>query len=369
MIAVLWLGMLYLSVGAHMPMSRREFVCKADSLFRSQYPNANDPGAAVLVKKGGRILFRKCYGVADMVTRQPITPKTNFCIASVSKQFSAVALMQLAERGLLLLDDPLKKFFPEYEADFFNRITLRHILSHTSGLPDTRTSKDRDFALHSTDVECCRYFITLNHLNFEPGTQYEYMNPTFQLAYQIIPRVTGLDFDTYQKQYLFDVAGMKHTTYFESHKRIERMAHGYTYSKTRQGFEECDYGETNFFASKADGGLYTSITDFAKWERVLKNNRVWSAASHAEAYTPHIMIPPTAEYGYNESTGYGYGFFVQQVKGEPKIIYHLGDNGGFYIYAGKVPEEDIVVLIFANRDDTDRITTANQLYRWLGVRH
>lgn len=353
---------------AQQPFNKKVFVEKADSLFQSYYPHPEEPGAAVLVMKNGKKVFEKCYGKADLVTKVPITPKTNFCIASVSKQFSAVALMQLAEQGKLSLDDNLHRFFPEYKADFFDRITLRHILSHTSGLPDTRDRTDSDFRLHSTDIESCQYFVDLDKLNFEPGTKYEYMNPTFQLAYQIIPRVTGQDFDAYQKEHIFDVAGMKHTTYFDSHKLIERMAHGYTWSKTTKRFEECDYGETGFYASKADGCLYTSLCDFVKWEKALAENKVLTAQSREAAYTPHVMIPDDAEYGANSHTGYGYGFFIQQIPGEPKIVYHLGDNGGFLIYAGKVPSEQILVLIFANRDDIDRIATANQLYHWLGVK-
>ena len=174
-----------------------EFNKQVDSLFSSIYQKTNEPGAAVLIMKNGKKVFERCYGIADITSQKHITPRTNFCIASVSKQFSAVAIMQLAEKKLLSLDDNLKKFFPEYKADFYNRIKLRHILSHTSGIPDTRNRSDRNFVLYSTDVESCKYMIDLDKLHFEPGTQYEYINPTFQLVYQIIPRVTGIDFDTY----------------------------------------------------------------------------------------------------------------------------------------------------------------------------
>jgi CubicO group peptidase (beta-lactamase class C family) len=333
-----------------------------DALFSSIYSNPQEPGAAVLVMKGNDTIFEKCYGVADIQTKAPITPHTNFCIASVSKQFSAVAILQLAEKKKLSLNDNLKKFFPEYQADFYKQIKLRHILSHTSGIPDSRPRTDRHFVLYSTDVESCQYLINLNKLNFKPGTQYEYINTTFQLVYQIIPRVTGIDFDSYMKQHIFDVAGMNNTMYFEPDRNIPNMAHGYTFDKTKNNYVEYDYGEANFFASKADGGLYTSITDFAKWEMALRNNLVWTAKSKKMAYTPKIMIPKNAEYGYNEDTGYGFGFFIQQKPNKPKIVYHLGDNGGFTIYAGKIPSKDILVMFFSNRDDIDRIATADKIY-------
>ncbi|MDR1199910.1 MAG: beta-lactamase family protein [Prevotellaceae bacterium] len=342
--------------------SKSSFYSKVDSLFSAIYSDGNEPGAAVLAMKGDSVIFEKCYGIADMQTKTPITPETNFCIASVSKQFSAVAILQLAEQGLLSLSDNLKKFFPEYKAGFYNRITLHHILSHTSGIPDTRPRTDKNFMLYSTDIESCEYLINLDKLNFEPGTEYEYINPTFQLVYQIIPRVTGIDFDSYMKQRIFDVAGMENSIYFEAERAIPNMAHGYTFDKGKNVYAECDYGETNFFASKADGGLYTSIRDFAKWEKALRENKIISEAMKKEACSPKIRINTDAEYGYNKNTAYGYGWFIQQNPNEPECIYHLGDNGGFTIYAGKIPEKNIILLIFSNRDDIDRIATADKIY-------
>ncbi|MDR3286712.1 MAG: beta-lactamase family protein [Prevotellaceae bacterium] len=341
---------------------KSDFCNKIDSLFSAIYSDNNEPGAAVVVMKGDSIVFEKCYGIADMQTKTTITPETNFCIASVSKQFSAVAILQLAEQGLLSLNDNLKTFFPEFKADFYNDITLHHILSHTSGIPDTRPRTDKKFMLYSTDVESCQYLIDLQKLNFQPGTQYEYINPTFQLVYQIVPRVTGVDFDTYMKQHIFDVAGMTNSVYFEAEKAIPNMAHGYTFDSGKNIYTECDYGETNFFASKADGGLYTSICDFIKWEKALRDNKIINAESKKQAYSPKILINTDAEYGYNTNTNYGYGWFIQQKSNEPECIYHLGDNGGFTIYAGKIPEKNIILLFFSNRDDIDRISTADSIY-------
>ncbi len=167
-------------------------------------------------------------------------------------------------------------------------------------------------------------------------------------------RVTGVDFETYVQCHLLDPAGMTMTQYFEPQRTISHMAHGYTPAKQGGGYVEFDYGEESFFATKADGALYTSITDFLKWERALRDHKVWSMATQQAAYTPHVMIHPEANYGYSPGTGYGYGFFVQQRPARPTVVYHTGDNGGFTIYAGKIPERDIVVLIFSTRDNIDR---------------
>ena len=177
-------------------MSKEEMARNIDEVFGAVYNNPNEPGAAVLILQGNDTLYSRCFGVADMETKAPVTFQTNFCIASVSKQFSAVALMQLAEQGKLSLQDPLSKFFPEFQAPFFKDITLHNIMSHTSGIPDARSRSDRNFVLYSTDVESVGYMKTLDHLNFQPGTRYEYINPTFQLIYQIVERTTGMPFET-----------------------------------------------------------------------------------------------------------------------------------------------------------------------------
>ena len=345
-------------------MNNDEMTRRIDEVFGAVYNNPAEPGAAVLILQGNDTLYSRCFGVADMVTKEPVTFETNFCIASVSKQFSAVALLQLAEQGKLSLKDSLSKFFPEFRAPFFRKIQLHHILSHTSGIPDARQRSDRNFVLYSTDVESVGYMKTLDHLNFEPGTQYEYINPTFQLIYQIVERATGIPFETYMQQNVFDKAGMQTCRYFEPDRVIPHMAHGYE----RDGngvWQEYDYGEETFFATKADGALYCSINDFVQWERALRDNKVWSAVSKLYAYHPWIQLPANANYGYQPHTGYGYGFFVQDLPGHPTHVYHLGDNGGFTIYAGKIPERDLIFLFFSTRPDIDRLPMVNKVYEIL----
>ena len=346
-------------------MNKDEMTRRIDEVFSAVYNNPYEPGAAVLIMQGDNTLYSRCFGLADMETREKVSFETNFCIASVSKQFSAVALMQLAEQGLLSLNDPLSKFFPEFEAPFFNDITLHNILSHTSGIPDARPRGDRNFVLYSTDVESVGYMKTLDHLNFQPGTQYEYINPTFQLIYQIVERATGIPFEDYMSRSVFERAGMQTCCYFEPDRDIAHMAHGYERDEAGV-WKEYDYGEESFFATKADGALYCSINDFVQWEHALRDNRVWTAASKRLAYLPWIHIPEDANYGYQPNTSYGYGFFIQDMPGQPTHVYHLGDNGGFTIYAGKIPERDLIFLFFSTRPDIDRLKMVNKVYNILG---
>ena len=333
---------------------------QVDSIIGTQFP-ADAPGAAVLIMQGDSVLLEKCYGLADMETHEPVTPETNFCIASVSKQFAAMAILQLAEHGRISLNDPLHKFFPKWPSTLLDSVKLHHILSHTSGIPDARSRENRDFVLHATDVASAQYISTLDHLNFEPGTQYEYINPTFQLIYQIVPEVTGTDFETYVKQHLLEPAGMDHTSYFEAGRTIPHMAHGYEWNDSLQKYVEFDYDEETFFATKADGGLYTSIREFALWERALREGKIVSPDMLRRAYTPAIAIPEGANYGYQPHTGYGYGFFIQQLPDCDAVVYHTGDNGGFTIYAGKIPSREIIFLLFSTRNNINRMAMVNRI--------
>jgi CubicO group peptidase (beta-lactamase class C family) len=321
-----------------------------DSLFGQLYP-ADEPGAAVLILKGDSIVYKKGFGIANMETKEPVTTKTFFNIASVSKQFSAVALMMLHEEGKLSLDDNVSTFFPQFKAPFFKTITLRHLLSHTSGIPDTRPRSDRNFVLTATDEASYAYMEKLDKLNFEPGTAYEYMNPTFQLMYTIIEKASGMKFDDFMCTRIFDVAGMAESIYFEAGKKIPHLSHGYRPNRNGEGFQKYDYGEASFFATKADGGLYTSVEEFTQWEKALRGNLLISREMSEEAWSKKIDISDTLY------TGYGYGWAIEEKPGVAKKVYHTGNNGGYQIYAGRYPDKEILYLIFATRDDKNRENT------------
>ena len=158
---------------------------------------------------------------------------------------------------------------------------------------------------------------------------------------------------------------MKHTIYFEPDRNITDMAHGYGWDVNAGSYVEYDYGEESFFATKADGALYTSIDDFVRWEKALANLKVWNAISRQQAYNSKVTIPADAEYGYQPHTGYGYGFFVQTMPGRCPVVYHTGDNGGFTIYAGKVPRHNVVFLFFSTRNDIDRMKLVNAVYEMM----
>ncbi|MCQ2141697.1 MAG: beta-lactamase family protein [Bacteroidales bacterium] len=343
----------------------------------SEYFPAGEPGAAVLVLRGDEVLFDRGYGVADMEKGALIDGDTFFNIASVSKQFTATAVLQLVDRGLLGLDDEVRTFFPEFTDPIWEGICVKHLLSHSSGIPDARTGYTREQRVLGDEVLATEYLKTLDHLNFAPGTDYEYINPTFVLLGYLVERVTGENFYSYVKEHIFLPAGMEETLYFDRDHQdlIPRMAHGYEYedvtdmpeeriasetSSAPKNWYEYDFGEETFFATRPDGGIYTSTHEFVKWEKALRacyagaEGAILSAESIGAAHSPHTTVSGSqfSDYQNRPDTWYGYGWFIEDA-GE-KIIYHTGDNGGFKILAARYPGTDTLVLVFANRADWDR---------------
>ena len=328
-----------------------------DSLCAAVFPQGQ-PGAAILVMKGDEVVFEKCYGLADMETGAAITPETSFNIASVSKQFTAVALLQLCEQGKVSLEDNVSKYFPDFTNDIWKDIKVKHLLSHSSGIPDARRGYSREERIFADDDRAVEYLPNLDFLNFEPGTQYEYINPTFVLVGKLVEHITGQEFTSYVQDNIFVPAGMDRTCYFnpDMQDSIPNMSHGYI--RDDQGiWKECDYGEETFFATKPDGGIYTSVREFVKWEMAQRENKVLKYGTLADAQSPHTLITGSAfsDYQNRDNTWYGYGWFIEpQTTDSEKVIYHTGDNGGYKIMAARYPKSRTLILIFANRNDWDR---------------
>lgn len=337
---------------------------RLDEICNGLFP-AGEPGAAVLILKGDDVIFENGYGIADIETKVLIDGDSFFNIASVSKQFTATAIMQLAERGLLSLDDCVAKYHPEYQADFWKRITLRNLLSHSSGVPDGRGYLTREAKIHGDEALAMEFLPGLDHLNFEPGSNYEYINPTFVLLGDIVEKVSGMEFTEYVRKNIFEPAGMEQTLYFTPDAKIPNMTHGYEYADVEdmpeertagdtpdvKNWYEYDYGEETFFATRPDGGIYTSVHEFVKWEKAIRDHIILS--SFDEAHTPHTKVSgsPYSDYQNRPGTWYGYGWFIEPDKG---CIYHTGDNGGYKILAARYPASEALVLVFSNRADWDR---------------
>ena len=352
-----------------------------DSLFTVLFPDPEDPGAIVLVAKGDSIIYDKGFGMADLKNNIAISDTTLFNICSISKQFAAVALLKLEEEGVLELDDVVTKYVPTLSSPQYRKITLHHLLSHTSGIPDTRPrteaewkeyltrhktkfGSNRDYKLYSLTNESTKYLNDLDTFAFEPGTAYEYQNPTYQLVLKIVEDATRERFSPWMDAHIFKAAGLEHTRYFDPAEDYSDFSHAYIpapadnkYQLWRSDdgkWEECDYGEAYFFPTKADGGIYTSALDFMKWNKALFSGKVIGDSALHKAITPVIGTDINL-------TSYGLGFFIEEVPGKARKIFHTGDNGGYLTVEAYFPEADIFYLIFANRPDWPREKTYEQV--------
>ena len=354
-----------LAVGCQRNSDRLDRVCKR--LFHN-----DEPGAAVLVMIGDSVVFDRGYGLADMNTKAKIDGDTFFNIASVSKQFTAVAILQLQEEGKLSIDDPVCRYFPEFRAEFWPNITIAHLMAHSSGIPDAR-NYPREVKINGDEALSISYMDTLSFVHFAPGAAYEYINPTFVLLGYIVERVSGQPFTEYVDEHIFKPANMRQTLYFDRdhQETIPNMAHGYAFvDELPRSWVEYDFGEETFFATRPDGGIYTSTHEFAQWEKALRNATVLSKESIEDAQSPHTLISgsPWSDYQNRPNTYYGYGWFIEPATDSTDtVIYHTGDNGGFKIIAARYPESDALVLVFANRSDWPRYDLLQQIESIYGL--
>ena len=325
------------------------------NIFKTLFPD-NEPGAAVLIMQDEKIIFEEYYGLASLPNGPKIDKDITFNIASNSKQFTSVAILQLVANGKICLDEPINTYFPEYKDPLWKKIKIKHLLSHSSGIPDERGYLNQTQKLYEDDDLAIEYFDKLNHLNFEPGSAYEYMNPTYVLLGKLVERITKQSFVDYMLDHIFKPSGMTQTNYIGQEKNA---AHAYEYDRDEgevrlegpHNWYELDYGEEIFFGTLPDGGIFTSPRDFVKWE--LKRPSLLPEDLLQEAYKPQIKVfgSPWCDYQNRPGTWYGYGWFIEP---EKQCIYHTGDNGGFKILAARYPQKRTLVLIFSARTDWDR---------------
>ena len=343
---------------------------RLDGILMPVFPEG-EPGAAVLVMKGDSVLYDKGFGLANLETGAKIDGDTPLNIASISKQFTAVAVLQQEQEGKLSLGDPVSKYFPEFESKIWEDVRLAHLLSHSSGIPDARGYLSREEKINGDEDLAVEYMKTLDYRNFFPGTAYEYVNPTFVLCGKIVEKVSGQPFTEYVWEHIFKPAGMDKTYYFDRNKEALEVSHGYEYANVEdmpeertagqqvgpKDWYEYDFGEETFFATRPDGGIYTSTHEFAKWEKALREASVLNAEQLQQAFFPRTYVSgsPWSDYQNRENTWYGYGWFMEPAtETTPLRIYHTGDNGGYKALAARYPEQNLLILIFANRADWDR---------------
>ena len=308
-----------------------------DAIFNQAYP-ANSPGASVLIAKDDTILYRKSFGMANLELNVPMRTENVFQLASITKQFTSVAILMLVEQGKLSLQDPLSKFIVDYPRG--NEITIHHLLNHTSGIKDyTRIPEFRTKTrLDLTPEEVIGSFKNVP-LEFAPGEKYDYSNSGYFLLGYIIEQLSGMSYEEFIKKNIFDALGMSHSYYANSYTIVPNKVSGYQLYEGN--YENAEYMSPTI--PYAAGSLMSTVDDMFLWYKALKNNTLISETSKQLAFTNHTLTS-------GKNTNYGYGWFINELAGK-KTLEHPGGINGFATSGIYVPDDHIYAIVLTNRDD------------------
>lgn len=319
-----------------------------DSLFRD-YDKPGVPGASVAVYRGGMIVYEKGYGLADVAGKVPSTEDTNFRLASVSKQFTAVAVLILIEQGKLSFETRLTDLFPGFPA-YGRNITIRHLLNHTGGLRDYEDLIPSTQSKQLSDQDVLELLKKQSSGYFTPGSQYRYSNGGYVLLGLSIEAVTQKRFATFANEYIFEPLGMKNSVFYEKGiSAVSNRAYGYSPSGT--GFSQTDQSITS--ATLGDGGLYTSVHEWLLWENALRNSTLLSEEVAKLAWTPGTL-------NSGSKTQYGFGWMLDTYKGYQRQ-HHTGSTIGFRTACQRFPEKDLAILVLINRANSTPWEIARQI--------
>ena len=323
-----------------------------DTMF-SEYSQSGVPGASLSIIKDGRVLYSKAYGLADVAGHVPATTGTNYRLASVTKQFTATAILMLAERGKFSLDTPLSEVLPGTPS-YAHDVRIRHLLNHTSGLVDYEDLIPDSQTVQVLDADVLKLLNKVDSLYFPPGSKFRYSNSGYTLLALVVEAVSGEPFARFLKENIFDPLGMKHTiAYQEGISTVDNRAFGH--SRTDTGFVQTDQSATS--AVLGDGGIYSSVEDLFKWDQDLSGNRLISNSLRQQSFTPAVLND-------GSKTKYGFGWYVEPYKSH-ESIYHTGSTRGFRNAIFRLSDQQLTIIILTNRNEGEPIEIAKKIADFL----
>lgn len=317
----------------------------------SRYFKADRPGAIVLVTKDGNTIFRKAYGMANLEQQIALQPDMAMRIGSITKQFTAAAIMLLAEQGKLSLTDDITRYLPGY-ATHGATITIEHLLTHTSGTKNyTALPQFASIARAEMTVAQMLQLIQKEPLEFRPGDRFVYSNSGYFLLGAIIEQVSGISYASFMEKNIFAPLQLRHTFYDSNVRVIPSRVDGY--SKTRQGFDNAAF--LSLSIPFAAGALRSSVDDLAHWNAAIVAGKLLRPESWKRMMSSSLL-------SNGKPTGYGYGWFVRKIQGRDALE-HGGDINGFSGDTMRFPAEGYYIAILVNSDtqEPDTQTLAEKI--------
>ncbi len=340
---------------------------KAIDAILSAVTQPEAPGVAAIVKENGLVIFEKGYGVRKLGTADKINAETNFRLASVTKEFTAMAIMLLVKDGKVRYDERLTEIFPGFPA-YGKYITVRHLLNHTGGLPDYEDLMDREEKTNGPrwsaerqiqDDEVLSLLEKQTEGKFPPGTSWAYSNSGYVVLGLIVEKAAGVPYGEFLRKRIFAPAGMTHSVAYQNGKNeIGQRAYGN--SKENGKWVETDQSATS--ATLGDGGVYSNLTDMSKWDEALQKRMLLSEEEMAPARMPAKLSDgsephwPLEEDGDNLAPGkpvsYGFGWFLDPLNGHPRM-WHTGTTMGFHNVIQRFTKDGLTIVILSNRPDLE----------------
>jgi CubicO group peptidase (beta-lactamase class C family) len=320
-------------IGVCQDLPDGQIASRLEAYLRPFVETGNFTGS-VLVARKGRVLFRHSYGMANFELRVPNSPETRFHIASISKTFTAAAILQLQEQGRLSVTDPLSRFVPDFPNG--DRITLDNLLTHTSGIPDINDVSDYDTFARSphTIPELVAKFANLP-LGFQPGSNYQYSNSNYNLLALVLEKITGESYGGYLRKHIFGPLGMQDSGHDgEASQLIPSAASGYRPAGVAD-YEKAPY--IDWSNKTGNGSLYSTVDDLYRFDRALNTDAVLKASSRQKYFV--------------EDRGNRYGWYIGKRLGH-RVMSGKGRSPGFTAELDRFPDDDITIILLTNSYST-----------------
>jgi CubicO group peptidase (beta-lactamase class C family) len=287
-----------------------------------------------LVAKNGEVILKKGYGMANIELDVPNIPGMKFQIGSITKQFTATAILQLQERGLLNLGDPITRHLPEYPEESGNKVTIHHLLSHTSGIP-SYTDMRYLMAKKALPVSVDDLLTTFKNepLEFEPGEKYKYSNSGYVVLGAIIETVSGKSYEDYIRENILEPLKMNNSAYDHRDKIVKNRAAGYTPDEKGE-LRNADF--VHMSAPYAAGALYSTVEDMLIWDQALYTEKILEKSSLNKMFTPI-------------KDNYGYGWVIEQ-KYARTLVWHNGGIDGFHTTFNRWVDDSLCIVVLSNND-------------------